>query len=131
MYRVTVRDRVLVAHSLQGEIFGPARALHGCTYLVEATFSRAELDSDGLVVDIGRAHTALRACLADLDYANLDEHPELAGINTTTEWLAGFVWRRLAARVREGDLGGPVAELGITLRESDVAWAAYEAPVAG
>ena len=126
MFKVTVRDRVMIAHSFQGEIFGPAQQLHGATYVVEAEFSRRELDEHGLVCDIARAHTALAAVLADFAYRNLDDMPELAGINTTTEWLAGEFARRLITRVEAGALEGTVHGLKITLRESDVAWASFE-----
>ncbi|MBL8287408.1 MAG: 6-carboxytetrahydropterin synthase [Rubrivivax sp.] len=138
MYTVTVRDHVMVAHSLRGAVFGPAQRLHGATYVVEARFARRELDADGLVVDIGLATQALRSVLEDLAYRNLDELPELAGRNTTTEFLARVVFDRLAARVLGGDLGAAasapkaphdpqgLARLRVTLRESPVAWAAYE-----
>ncbi|MEQ1570734.1 MAG: 6-carboxytetrahydropterin synthase [Myxococcota bacterium] len=130
MFRVTVRDRVMIAHSFRGAVFGPAQQLHGATYVVEAEFGARELDPDGLVVDIGLAHQALSAVLADLAYKNLDTLPELAGINTTTEWLAGLLWRRLVERIGRGELGrGPVDALRVTLRESDVAWASFDAPV--
>lgn len=129
MFSVTVRDRVLVAHSLRGAVFGPAQRLHGATYVVEATFARAGLDEDGIVVDIGRAAAQLRAVLADLDHRNLDEEPAFAGVNTTTEVLAREVANRLCARIADGLLGDGARDLErvrVTLRESDVAWAAYE-----
>lgn len=129
MFSVTVRDRVLVAHSLRGAVFGPAQRLHGATYVVEATFARAGLDEDGIVVDIGRAAAQLRAVLADLDHRNLDEEPAFAGVNTTTEVLAREVADRLCARIADGLLGDGARDLErvrVTLRESDVAWAAYE-----
>jgi len=132
MYTVTVRDHVMVAHSLRGAVFGPAQRLHGATYVVDARFARHELDADGLVVDIGLATQALRAVLADIAYRNLDELPEFAGRNTTTEFLARVVFDRLAARAAAGELGaaatGPqgIASLRVTLRESHVAWAACE-----
>jgi 6-pyruvoyl-tetrahydropterin synthase len=119
----------MIAHSLRGEAFGPAQRLHGATYVVDATFRRAELDADGVVVDIGRAAAALRSVLADLDYRNLDDEPELAGINTTTEQLARLIADRLADRIHAGDLGagaGELVGLTVTLRESHVAWASYE-----
>ena len=109
MFSVTVRDHVMVAHSLRGEVFGPAQRLHGATYVVDATFSRVELDSDDIVVDIGRATEVLRGVLADLNYRNLDEVPELAGRNTTTEVLARLIADRLAGRVEGGGLGDGVA----------------------
>ena len=99
MFSVTVRDHMMVAHSLRGEVFGPAQRLHGATYVVDATFRRAELDTDGIVVDIGRATEELRAVLADLTYRNLDDEPAFAGMNTTTEALARLIADRLAERV--------------------------------
>lgn len=127
MFRVTVRDRVMIAHSFVGEVFGPAQQLHGATYVVEAEFGARTLDPAGLVVDIGLAHHALSAVLADLAYRNLDQHPELKGINTTTEFLAGLLWRRLAERIRAGALGRTALDhLRVTLRESDVAWASFD-----
>ena len=129
MFSVTVRDHMMIAHSLRGEAFGPAQRLHGATYVVDATFRRAALDADGIVVDIGRAAEALRAVVAELGYRNLDEEPALAGINTTTETLARVVADRLADRVRDGELGDSgrgVDGLTVTLRESHIAWASYE-----
>jgi 6-pyruvoyl-tetrahydropterin synthase len=129
MFSVTVRDHVMIAHSLRGEVFGPAQRLHGATYIVDATFSRVELDSDDIVVDIGAATEALRGVLADLSYRNLDELPELAGRNTTTEVLARLIADRLADRVESGGLGDSasgLARIGVTLRESHIAWASYE-----
>ena len=129
MFSVTVRDHVMIAHSLRGEVFGPAQRLHGATYVVDATFSRVELDSDDIVVEIGRATEVLRSVLADLNYRNLDEVPELAGRNTTTEILARLIADRLAGRVEDGGLGESARELariGVTLRESHIAWASYE-----
>ncbi|HVG76041.1 MAG TPA: 6-carboxytetrahydropterin synthase [Thermoleophilaceae bacterium] len=110
MFSVTVRDHVLIAHSLRGEVFGPAQRLHGATYVVDATFRRADLDGDGIVVDIGRATEVLGEVLGDLGYRNLDDEAELAGMNTTTEALARVIADRLADRARAGDLGdGPCA----------------------
>jgi 6-pyruvoyl-tetrahydropterin synthase len=129
MFSVTVRDHIMVAHSLRGEVFGPAQRLHGATFVVDATFRRKELDDDGVVVDIGRATAELRAVLADLGYRNLDDVPELAGTNTTTEVLARFVADRLVERLRAGALGanaGDVSAVAVTLHESHVAWASYE-----
>ena len=129
MFSVTVRDHMLIAHSLSGEVFGPAQRLHGATYVVDATFRRAELDADSIVVDIGRAAEALNAVVAELAYRNLDEEPALAGINTTTEALARVVADRLADRVRAGDLGDSgrgLDGLTVTLRVSHIAWASYE-----
>jgi 6-pyruvoyl-tetrahydropterin synthase len=129
VFSVTVRDHMLIAHSLSGEVFGPAQRLHGATYVVDAAFRRAELDADNIVVDIGRAAEALHAVLAELTYRNLDDEPALAGINTTTEVLARLVADRLADRVRAGALGDSglgLDGLTVTLRESHVAWASYE-----
>jgi 6-pyruvoyl-tetrahydropterin synthase len=129
VFRVTVRDHMLIAHSLRGETFGPAQRLHGATYVVDATFRRSELDADGVVVDIGRAAEELRAVLAELDYRNLDDEPSLAGVNTTTETLARVVADRLAERVGAGALGDGGRSLdgiAVTLHESPVASASYE-----
>jgi 6-pyruvoyl-tetrahydropterin synthase len=129
VFSVTVRDHMMIAHSLSGEVFGPAQRLHGATYVVDAAFRRADLDADNIVVDIGRAAEALHAVLAELTYRNLDEEPALAGINTTTEVLARLVADRLADRVRAGGLGDSglgLDGLTVTLRESHVAWASYE-----
>ena len=129
MYSVTVRDHMMVAHSLRGEVFGPAQRLHGATYLVDATLRRAELDPDGVVVDLGLAAAALHEILDALTYRNLDDEPDLAGINTTTEVLARLVADRLAERVRSGGLGtdsGGLAGITVTLHESHVASASYE-----
>jgi len=120
---------MLIAHSLRGEAFGPAQRLHGATYVVEATFRRSELDSDGVVVDIGRAAEELRAVLAELDYRNLDDEPALEGVNTTTETLARLVADRLAERASAGGLGDAARGLDglvVTLHESPVASASYE-----
>jgi 6-pyruvoyl-tetrahydropterin synthase len=132
VYSVTVRDHVMIAHSLRGDVFGPAQRLHGATYVVDATFRRAAVDRDGIVVDIGRAAAALRAVLGELGYRNLDDEPDFAGANTTTEALARVVADRLAERVRGGALGDGARELEglvVTLRESHVAWASYERPL--
>lgn len=129
VFRVTVRDHVMVAHSFRGAVFGPAQALHGATFVVDATFRRAELDDDGIVVDIGLATEELGGALADLNYRNLDEHPDLAGVNTTTEFLARLIADRLAARVHAGALGEAARGLDgieVTLHESHVASAGFE-----
>jgi 6-pyruvoyl-tetrahydropterin synthase len=129
MFRVTVRDHTMIAHSLRGAVFGPAQRLHGATYVVDATFTREELDEDGIVVDIGRASAALRAVLADLDYRNLDEDPAFAYGNSSTEALARLVADRLADRIHAGELGDGARELSglaVTLHESHVAWASFE-----
>lgn len=128
MFSVTVRDHMMIAHSLRGEVFGPAQRLHGATYVVDATFQRPELDADGIVIDIGRASDELRSVLADLTYRNLDEVPELTGLNTTTEVLARLIADRLAARLASGPADGPT-RLVVTLRESHLAWASYERPL--
>ena len=124
MFSVTVRDHVMIAHSLRGEAFGPAQRLHGATYVVDATFRRAELDSDGVVVDIVRASEELQAVLSELSYRNLDDEPALAGINTTTEELARVIADRLAERL--GEAGRELDGLVVTLHESHVASASYE-----
>ena len=132
MFSVTVRDHMMIAHSLRGEVFGPAQRLHGATYVVDATFRRATLDADGIVVDIGRAAEALRAVVAELGYRNLDDEADLAGMNTTTEALARVVADRLADRARTGALGDDARELDgllVTLHESHVASASYERPL--
>jgi 6-pyruvoyl-tetrahydropterin synthase len=132
VFSVTVRDHMMIAHSFRGEVFGPAQRLHGATYVVDATFRRAQLDSDGLVVDIGRAAEQLHDLLAELSYRNLDEEPAFAGMNTSTEALAQVVADRLAERVQAGALGDGARELDgliVTLHESHVAWASYERPL--
>ena len=129
MFSVTVRDHMMIAHSLRGEVFGPAQRLHGATYVVDATFRRAQLDPDGLVVDIGRAAVVLRSVLEDLGYRNLDDVPDLGDTNTTTERLAQVVADRVADRARAGELGADIGGLDglvVTLHESHVAWASYE-----
>jgi len=129
MFEVTVSDHMMIAHSLRGEVFGPARALHGATYVVEAAFARDGLDVDGIVLDLGAALDALRAVLADLTYRNLDEVASLAGLNTTTEVLCREVADRLAARIADGSLGvapDDLTRIRVTLRESPTAWATYE-----
>jgi 6-pyruvoyl-tetrahydropterin synthase len=129
VFSVTVRDHMLIAHSLSGEVFGPAQRLHGATYVVDVTFRRAALDADGIVVDIGRAADALRAVVGELGYRNLDDEADFAGMNTTTEALARVVADRLAESARAGALGDGARELDglvVTLHESHVAWASYE-----
>ena len=127
MFSVTVRDHMMIAHSLRGEVFGPAQRLHGATFVVDATFRRADLDADGIVVDIGRAAEMLRAVVAELGYRNLDDEADLAGMNTTTEALARVVADRLADRL--GDSARDLDGLVVTLHESHVAWASYERPL--
>ena len=132
MFSVTVRDHVMVAHSLRGDVFGPAQRLHGATYVVDATFRRRALGPDRIVVDIGRATDELRAVLGDLNYRNLDEEQAFAGVNTTTEVLAQVIADRLADSIQRGGLGDEARELdglSVTLRESHVAWATYERPL--
>ena len=132
MYRVTVRDHVMVAHSFRGEVFGPAQRLHGATFVVDATFAGESLGADGIVVDIAQAAGALREVLADMDHRNLDEDPRFEGRNTTTEVVAAHVADRLADLVQEGRLGPSARELTsltVTLHESHVAWASYERPL--
>jgi 6-pyruvoyltetrahydropterin/6-carboxytetrahydropterin synthase len=132
MYTVCVRDHVMIAHSFSGEVFGPAQRMHGATYVVDVEFRRRELDADGIVVDIGRATEGLREVLAALNYRNLDEVPEFAGRNTTTEFLAKAVFDRMRARIRDGQLGAPavgIESLRVTLHESHVAWASFEGAV--
>jgi 6-pyruvoyl-tetrahydropterin synthase len=132
VFSVNVRDHMMIAHSLRGEAFGPAQRLHGATYVVDATFRRAALDADGIVVDIGRAAEELRAVLAELTYRNLDDEPDLAGTNTTTEVLAQVIADRVAERVRGGAMGESARGLDallVTLHESHIAWASYERPL--
>jgi 6-pyruvoyl-tetrahydropterin synthase len=124
VFSVTVRDHMMIAHSLRGESFGPAQSLHGATYVVDATFRRAELDADGVVVDIGRAADELRATVSELNYRNLDEEPDLEGMNTTTEALARLIADRLAERL--GDAARELDGLVVTLHESHIASASYE-----
>ena len=122
----------MIAHSFQGEAFGPAQRLHGATYVVDATFRRAELDDNGLVVDIGLAGDQLKATLADLTYRNLDDEPAFAGQNTSTEFLARVIFDRLVLAVRDGTLGDGargMTSICVTLHESHVAWGSYEGQV--
>jgi 6-pyruvoyl-tetrahydropterin synthase len=129
VFSVTIRDHLMIAHTLRGEVFGPAQRLHGATYVVDVTFRRATLDGDDIVVDIGRAAEVLRAVLGELGYRNLDEEIEFAGMNTTTEALAAVIADRLAHRARRGELGDGARELDglvVTLHESHIAWASYE-----
>jgi 6-pyruvoyl-tetrahydropterin synthase len=132
VFSVTVRDHMMIAHSLRGEVFGPAQRLHGATYVVDATFRRAALDVDNIVVDIGAAAEALHAILAELTYRNLDDESAFADVNTTTEALAQVIADRLADRVNAGALGDAARELEglvVTLHESHTAWASYERPL--
>ena len=132
MYSLSVRDHIMIAHSFRGDVFGPAQRLHGATYVIDCEMRRAELDSDGLVVDIGKASMLLRDVLSEFDYRNLDEHPPFAGQNTTTEFLARAIFDRIAGRIYAGDLGDGALgldSLRIVLSESHVAWAAFEGPL--
>jgi 6-pyruvoyltetrahydropterin/6-carboxytetrahydropterin synthase len=132
MYSLNVRDHFMIAHSFQGEVFGPAQRLHGATYVVDATFRRAVLDGDGLVVDIGLAGNVLRATLDAMNYRNLDDEPVFVGKNTTTEFLAREIYERIVRAVLAGELGegAPgLASICVTLNESHVAWGSYEGPV--
>nr|WP_202890173.1 6-carboxytetrahydropterin synthase [Actinopolymorpha rutila] len=129
VFSITVRDHLMVAHSFAGEVFGPAQRLHGATFVVDATFRRPTLDEDNIVVDIGLATKELGDVLSALNYRNLDDVPDFAGINTSTEFLAKVIADRLAERVGAGALGANARGLGgiaVTLRESHVAWASYE-----
>lgn len=134
MYSLAVSDHVMIAHSFVGEIFGPAQQLHGATYAVEMEVRRAQLDGNGLVCDIGLALDTLKSVLTEINYRNLDDLPTFRGRNTTTEFLAGEIFRRVKARVAQGALGpgtaGALAAMRIVLRESPVAWAAFEGPLA-
>ena len=132
MYSVTVRDHFMIAHSLKGDVFGPAQNLHGATYVVDATFRRSALDGDGVVVDIGLASEQLREVMTALNFRNLDDEPAFAGRNTTTEVLAREVFDRLVRAVHAGRLGDAargVSSLCVTLRESPMAWGSYEGEV--
>ena len=133
MYSLAVSDHFMIAHSFKGEIFGPAQQMHGATYNVEVEFRREALDEHGLVCDIGRALDTLRAVLSGLNYRNLDELPDLKGRNTTTEFMAGEIFHRIKARVATGAIGpgtsDTLASMRVVLRESPVAWAAFEGPL--
>lgn len=131
-YRVGVRDHFMIAHSFRGAMFGPAQRLHGATYVVDVVFSRATLDEDGVVIDIGLASQAVREVLAELDYRNLDDEPAFSGRNTTTEFLARAIFDRLAARIASDEFSasaGGLDWLSVTLNESHRAWASYEGPL--
>jgi 6-pyruvoyl-tetrahydropterin synthase len=132
LFTVEVRDHIMIAHSFRGAVFGPAQALHGATFVVDAAFIAETLDNNGIVIDIGRAHNALKAMLAPLNYRNLDDVPDFKGRNTTTEFLAKHIYDGLANAARAGELGRPGRELRalrITLSESHIARAQYEAPL--
>lgn len=130
MHAVEVRDHIMIAHSFKGEFFGPAQAMHGATFVVDACFLSETLDENNVVIDIGAAHDALKAVLSPINYSNLDEKEEFAGENTTTEFLTKHIWEHLAKTAREGGLGRPANQLSairVTLLESHVARAWYEA----
>jgi 6-pyruvoyl-tetrahydropterin synthase len=132
LFAVEVRDHVMIAHSFRGAVFGPAQALHGATFVIDAAFIADSLDQNGIVIDIGRAHDVLKATLQPLNYKNLDDVPEFKGKNTTTEFLTKHIYDRLADAARAGDLGRNGRELKairITISESHVARAWYEAPL--
>ncbi|MFC4465570.1 6-pyruvoyl tetrahydropterin synthase family protein [Streptomyces xiangluensis] len=129
MFSITVRDHLMIAHSFRGEVFGPAQRLHGATFLVDATFRRAELDDDNIVVDIGLATQELGGVVSEMNYRNLDNEPDFANTNTSTEFLAKVIADRLAERVHKGALGEGARGLSgitVTLHESHIAWASYE-----
>jgi 6-pyruvoyl-tetrahydropterin synthase len=133
MYSVTVRGHMMIAHSLRGEVFGPAQRLHGATYIVDVEFRRADVDSDGIVLDIGRATTCLETVLLAMTCRNLDDEPAFAGQNTTTEFLARTIFDRFAEAVARGELGDSaraVESIRVTLHESHVASASYEGRLA-
>ena len=132
MFSVTVRDHIMIAHSFRGAVFGPAQALHGSTFVVDMEFRRMDLDAENIVVDIGQAHEALKALLAIYNYKNLDDIDSFKGVNTTTEFLARDIHQRMAAAIAAGKLGahaGGLNSLRVSLHESHVAWASYEAPL--
>ena len=132
MFAVEVRDHIMIAHSFRGAVFGPAQALHGATFVIDAAFIAETLDDNGIVIDIGRAHEALKAALQPLYYANLDAVPEFKGKNTTTEFLTQYIYDKLAGAARAGSLGRDgraLKAIRVTLSESHVARAWYEAPL--
>jgi 6-pyruvoyl-tetrahydropterin synthase len=129
MYTVTVRDHVMIAHSFKGDVFGPAQKLHGATYVVDVEFRRADVDADGIVVDIGLAGESVKRILGTVNFRNLDDIPAFTGRNTTTEFMARYVFDQVAAAIAAGDLGAgakAIDGLKITLHESHVAWASFE-----
>ena len=132
MYRLNVRDHFMIAHSFNGEIFGPAQRMHGATYIVDLEMRRKALDADGLIVDIGLASQTLNKVLAEFNFENLDEIPEFKGKNTTTEFMAEIIFNRMIDQIRSGNLGpsaSGLSSLRVTLHESHVAWASYEGDV--
>ena len=132
MFTVEVRDHIMIAHSFRGAVFGPAQALHGATFVVDAAFISKELDANGIVIDIGRALDVLKATLQPINYCNLDDRPEFKGINTTTEFLTKYIFDQLAAAARADQLGRPGSEINairVTISESHIARAWYEASI--
>ena len=132
MFTVEVRDHIMIAHSFRGAVFGPAQALHGATFVVDAAFIAKTLDTNGIVIDIGRALDVLKATLQPINYANLDDRPEFKGVNTTTEFLTKYIFDQLAAAARANQLGRPGSELHairVTISESHIARAWYEAEI--
>ncbi len=131
MFTVGVREHVMIAHSFRGELFGPAQKLHGATFVVDVEFRAAQMNVDGVVVDIGRAHTCVRSLLAEMNYQNLDELEVFSGQNTTTEFLAKYIFDRLKAEAGQGGALGPGSDaldsIKVSLHESHVAWACYDA----
>ncbi len=125
MFTVAVKDHIMIAHGFRGEVFGPAQRLHGATFVITTEYQSKELDENGIVLDIGKAHQVLEEVLAPLRYQNLDELPQFAGKNTTTEFLAQHVHQEIASRVRSSFQGS----LRVVLEESHVAWGSFEAPV--
>ena len=132
MFTVEVRDHIMIAHSFRGAVFGPAQALHGATFVVDAAFISKGLDANGIVIDIGRALDVLKATLQPINYCNLDDRPEFKGVNTTTEFLTKYIFDQLAAAARADQLGRPGSELHairVTISESHIARAWYEAEI--
>lgn len=132
MFTVEVRDHIMIAHSFRGAVFGPAQALHGATFVVDAAFIAKALDPNGIVIDIGRALDVLKATLQPINYCNLDDRPEFKGVNTTTEFLTKYIFDQLAAAARADQLGRPGSELHairVTISESHIARAWYEAEI--
>ena len=132
MFTVEVRDHIMIAHSFRGAVFGPAQALHGATFVVDAAFISKELDANGIVIDIGRALDILKATLQPINFCNLDDRPEFKGVNTTTEFLTKYIFDQLAAAARADQLGRPGSELHairVTISESHIARAWYEASI--
>ena len=132
MFTVEVRDHIMIAHSFRGAVFGPAQALHGATFVVDAAFIAKVLDTNGIVIDIGRALDVLKATLQPINYCNLDDRPEFRGVNTTTEFLTKYIFDQLAAAARADQLGRPGSELHairVTISESHIARAWYEAEI--